>query len=112
MMTCLATAIPRNSDKLPAVDGVYRTAPRPISLLARIFPSIVFYWRMCRIVFSAAWKARRGITLGQTRADLVPLSSGGVFAEAVPGRSNSAETLDMTRFRNCQDSGTAKNCHH
>jgi len=36
--------------------------------------------------------------------DLVPMPSGGVFAEAVLGRSNSAEKLDMTRFWNWQDS--------
>jgi hypothetical protein len=36
--------------------------------------------------------------------DFVPLPSGGVFAEAVLGRSNSAEKLDITRFWNWQDS--------
>lgn len=36
--------------------------------------------------------------------DMVPLPSGGVFAEAVLGRSNSAEKLDITRFWNWQDS--------
>ena len=39
-----------------------------------------------------------------TQEDLVPLPSGGVFAEAVLGRSNSAEKLDITRFWNWQDS--------
>ena len=34
----------------------------------------------------------------------IPLPSGGVFAEAVLGRYNSAEKLDMTRFWNWQDS--------
>ena len=38
------------------------------------------------------------------REDVVPLPTGGVFAEAVLGRSNSAEILDMTRFWNWQDS--------
>jgi hypothetical protein len=38
------------------------------------------------------------------REDMVPLPSGGVFAEAVLGRSNSAEKLDITRFWNWQDS--------
>jgi hypothetical protein len=38
------------------------------------------------------------------REDLVPLPTGGVFAEAVLGRSNSAEKLDITRFWNWQDS--------
>lgn len=35
---------------------------------------------------------------------LVPIPTGGVFAEAVLGRSNSAEKLDITRFWNWQDS--------
>jgi hypothetical protein len=39
-----------------------------------------------------------------TVEDFVPLPSGGVFAEAVLGRSNSAEKLDITRFWNWQDS--------
>ena len=34
----------------------------------------------------------------------MPLPSGGVFAEAVLGRFNSAEKLDITRFWNWQDS--------
>jgi hypothetical protein len=37
-------------------------------------------------------------------ARLVPIPTGGVFAEAVLGRSNSAEKLDITRFWNWQDS--------
>ena len=37
---------------------------------------------------------------------LVPMATGGVFAEAVLGRSNSAEKLDITRFWNWQDSPT------
>jgi hypothetical protein len=36
--------------------------------------------------------------------DMIPLPSSGVFAEAVLGRSNSAEKLDITRFWNWQDS--------
>jgi hypothetical protein len=35
---------------------------------------------------------------------LLPIPTGGVFAEAVLGRSNSAEKLDITRFWNWQDS--------
>lgn len=46
-----------------------------------------------------------GQSLKNTAAyDTVPLPSGGVFAEAVLGRFNSAEKLDMTRFWNWQDS--------
>jgi hypothetical protein len=35
---------------------------------------------------------------------LIPIPTGGVFAEAVLGRSNAAEKLDMTRFWHWQDS--------
>ena len=45
-----------------------------------------------------------GITVGSSTEDIVPLPSGGVFAEAVLGRSNCAEKLDITRFWNWQDS--------
>ncbi|WP_421070439.1 OmpA family protein [Pelotomaculum propionicicum] len=41
---------------------------------------------------------------GPCREDIVPIPSGGVFAEAVLGRFNSAEKLDITRFWNWQDS--------
>ena len=40
----------------------------------------------------------RKVTVGSTKNDTVPLGTGGVFAEAVLGRSNCAETLDATRF--------------
>ena len=48
----------------------------------------------------------RGLTFGSNsrQESLVPVPTGGVFAEAVLGRSNSAEKLDMTRFWNWQDS--------
>lgn len=52
------------------------------------------------------WLAERGLTFGRetTTEQLVPVPTGGVFAEAVLGRSNSAEKLDATRFWNWQDS--------
>lgn len=46
----------------------------------------------------------RGVKLGTTRETIVALPSGGVFAEAVLGRANSAEKLDITRFWNWSDS--------
>jgi hypothetical protein len=46
----------------------------------------------------------RGIHLGVTKEDIVPLATGGTFAEAVLGRFNCAEKLDITRFWNWQDS--------
>jgi hypothetical protein len=50
------------------------------------------------------WLAEHGIDLKTVKQDLIPLPSGGVFAEAVLGRYNSAEKLDITRFWNWQDS--------
>lgn len=50
------------------------------------------------------WLQGRGIQVGSTRQDIVPLGTGGVFAEAVLGRYNCAEKLDITRFWNWQDS--------
>jgi hypothetical protein len=47
---------------------------------------------------------RRQIKLGSQDERLVPIPSNGIFAEAVLGRSNSAEKLDITRFWNWQDS--------
>jgi hypothetical protein len=44
------------------------------------------------------------LQLGRKQETIVPLPSGGVFAEAVLGRANSAEKLDITRFWNWQDS--------
>ena len=52
----------------------------------------------------AAWLREHGVDVGYSKEDLVPLPSGGVFAEAVLGRFNSAEKLDITRFWNWQDS--------
>jgi hypothetical protein len=48
----------------------------------------------------------RTIKVGKQSADerLIPLPTTSVFAEAVLGRSNSAEKLDITRFWNWQDS--------
>ena len=52
----------------------------------------------------ATWVDEVGLLQDGSADSLVPLPSGGVFAEAVLGRSNSAEKLDLTRFWNWQDS--------
>ncbi|MET0156242.1 MAG: hypothetical protein ABW189_09115 [Rickettsiales bacterium] len=52
----------------------------------------------------AGWLEDHGIRLGSAKEEIVPLPSGGTFAEAVLGRSNCAEKLDITRFWNWQDS--------
>lgn len=46
----------------------------------------------------------RGLDKVDPNTRMVPIPTGGVFAEAVLGRSNSAEKLDITRFWNWQDS--------
>lgn len=46
----------------------------------------------------------RGVDFSEKDQRLVPIPTDGVFAEAVLGRSNSAEKLDITRFWNWQDS--------
>jgi hypothetical protein len=53
-----------------------------------------------------SWLKERGLILGANTAaeQLTPIPTGGVFAEAVLGRSNCAELLDATRFWNWQDS--------
>ncbi len=45
--------------QLPVADGAYRTAPRPIGLLARTFPSTAFYLRFFSIVWGASRLAKR-----------------------------------------------------
>ncbi len=49
------------------------------------------------------WKAKH-VDGFQGESFHVPLPTGGVFAEAVLGRSNASEKLDITRFWNWQDS--------
>lgn len=54
-----------------------------------------------------AWKAlleQQGLLDRKPDARVIPVPTGGVFAEAVLGRSNGAEKLDITRFWNWQDS--------
>lgn len=52
----------------------------------------------------AQFLLEKELRVGPVSSALVPLPSGGVFAEAVLGRSNAAEKLDLTRFWNWQDS--------
>lgn len=50
------------------------------------------------------WLEDHGVRIGYAEEEIVPLGTGGTFAEAVLGRSNSAEKLDITRFWDWQDS--------
>lgn len=53
----------------------------------------------------ASSKASQRYKVGAvSKRSLVPVGTGGVFAEAVRGRANSAEKLDITRFWNWQES--------
>lgn len=47
---------------------------------------------------------RRHLDHGRREEALIPVATGGVFAEAVLGRFNASEKIDMTRFWNWQDS--------
>jgi len=84
-----------------------RVDPVPISSVGNY---LVF--RCPALAQTSWWRALRdarglpkqpGEVIGRREA-LVPLASGGVFAEAVLGRFNSAERLDLSRFWNWQDS--------
>jgi len=75
--------------------------PRPVAIVANY---LVFRISGDDAAEHAAWLDKKNIIVGSRREDLVPVPSGGVFAEAVLGRFNSAEKLDITRFWNWQDS--------
>lgn len=49
------------------------------------------------------WK-KRHIDLLAMEEDTIPVPTGGVFAEAIMGRYNASEKIDLTRFWNWQDS--------
>jgi hypothetical protein len=75
--------------------------PRPVAIVAN--------YLVLRISGDDAaeyneWLDRKRIRLGSWREDQIPVPTGGVFAEAVLGRSNSAEKLDITRFWDWQES--------
>jgi hypothetical protein len=50
------------------------------------------------------WLKRHGLDRPAPTTEIIPLPSGGMFAESVLGRYNSAERTDLTRFWNWQDS--------
>lgn len=51
-----------------------------------------------------AFLTSRGLDTAVAKSEIVPLPTGGVFAEAVLGRFNAAEKIDLERFWNWQDS--------
>lgn len=75
--------------------------PTPIAVAGGY---LVLRWPLEGDTAETNWKKSVKIDTDKRTVDLVPIPSGGVFAEAVLGRSNSAEKLDLTRFWNWQDS--------
>jgi len=53
------------------------------------------------------WLREKGFNDAVERRELVPMPTGGVFAEAVQGRANAAELLDLSRFWNWQEPRSA-----
>lgn len=73
--------------------------PTPVAVLGN---AVGFVWNDESDPEWLEWRKTR--TAAPPTHDLVPLPTDGVFAEAVLGRFNSAEKLDMSRFWNWQDS--------
>jgi len=74
--------------------------PSPLSTAGNF---LVFRWKDEGDPEWQEWK-EANVDQSKVGVDLVSLPTGGVFAEAVLGRFNSAEKLDITRFWNWQDS--------
>jgi hypothetical protein len=72
---------------------------RPVATLGN---ALGFIWNDEDDPAWTEWKDKNASTA--PKHDLVPLPTDGVFAEAVLGRFNAAEKLDMSRFWNWQDS--------
>ncbi|MCC7123222.1 MAG: hypothetical protein IT178_00120 [Acidobacteria bacterium] len=73
--------------------------PRPVTTLGN---AVGFIWNHEDVPAWKAWAAEHAAA--RPAHDLVPLPTDGVFAEAVLGRFNAAEKLDLSRFWNWQDS--------
>lgn len=81
----------------PVVDRIDR---KPIAISGQY---LVFSYRHEPEEWTK-WLASHGLDEPTPVIEMVPMPTGGVFAEAVQGRANSAEKLDLTRFWNWQDS--------
>ncbi|WP_231406031.1 hypothetical protein [Streptomyces clavuligerus] len=78
--------------------------PKPIAATGNY---LGFRWNFASEQEREAWTAARrpaDNTFGTPVADTIAIATNGVFAEAVLGRSNSAEKIDLTRFWNWKDS--------
>jgi hypothetical protein len=90
-----------------------RAAERTVPLGARVDPKpvamtgnyLAFRWNFPDKDKRRAWLEDARLNEDESiAAQAIALPSGGVFAEAVLGQSNSAEKLDLTRFWDWQDS--------
>lgn len=75
--------------------------PTPIGYFGNM---VAFRWDFPRSKADQAADFERSFTRRTTVSGRIVLPSEGVFAEAVLGRANSAEKIDITRFWNWQDS--------
>jgi len=74
--------------------------PTPIGISGNF---LLFRMSVCNDEIET-WKCKHKVDMNEIKEAVVPLPTGGVFAEAVLGRFNCAEKLDITRFWNWQDS--------
>jgi 1-acyl-sn-glycerol-3-phosphate acyltransferase len=61
MSSAIHAAEPIAKNRLTYVNGTYRTAPRSVSLSARLFPWLSYYPGLVRTIFRASAKARRSL---------------------------------------------------
>lgn len=64
----LSHPAPPLAERLPSIDGVYRSPPRRPGWFARTFPSTAFYLRFAGIILHASRLAKRGVYDGPTWA--------------------------------------------
>lgn len=77
--------------------------PKPVVVTGNY---LGFRWMFTTAEEKQTWMDTQGYSLSDVNAEdtMVPLPTGGVFAEAVLGRFNAAEKLDLTRFWDWKES--------
>lgn len=75
--------------------------PAPVSVVGN---TVVFYWNAEDYPDHLSGWLDNNKAYNKTSEQIIAIPTSGVFAEAVLGRFNCAEKLDMTRFWNWQDS--------
>jgi hypothetical protein len=89
-------AAPQTTDTAPLGT---RLDPLPVAISANY---LGFRWNFGSEQEREAWLAEH--PLGPPETDTIGVATNGVFAEAVLGRSNAGEKIDLTRFWNWKDS--------